>query len=103
MSVVVELHDTLAGQPLPPLPRQPSSHACAAVPQMRPLVAVPHSVSVTQPQAPFVAQTPDRQTSPVAHVPVPVGYPHLLSAALHAPERQTFAAFSAEQGPSPFG
>jgi hypothetical protein len=54
------------GQPLPPASRQPALHACDAVSQMRPDVALPQSLSAAQPHT-FV----ERHAAP-------------LSVALHA-------------------
>lgn len=45
-----ELHESGAGHPLPPVPRQPVAHVCEVASHTRPDVAPPQSASVAQPQ-----------------------------------------------------
>src|SRR4051812_20610987 len=72
ITMVVELQVTPAGQPLPPVPRQPSPHWLVVVLQTLPLVRPPQVLSLfPSPQSPmsavFAVQTP-----PVGHVLPPV-------------------------------
>ena len=72
---VVELHVWPVGQPLPPLPRQPTTQVIMVMSQMRPEVAPPQSVSAMHPQVSVAA----RQTAPL-----PAGVQFLVCWAVHS-------------------
>ena len=63
----VELHFMPDGHPLPPLPRQPATQACAVVSHTWPDVASPQSLSAVQPHVSLA-----RHTGPA---PLPAQFP----------------------------
>jgi hypothetical protein len=83
----VDVHRRPSGQPLPPVPRQPSRQSFWRVSQTLPLVGPPQSASDSH-----VAHTPVSEHTFVRQSPSPrqgspSGRPHLLSAGKHRSER----------------
>jgi hypothetical protein len=73
IALVVELHTSPAGHPLPPVPRQPGVHALVAVLHTRSDVGPPQSLSCVQPHV-----------SDARHVaPVPFALQFLVSCVVH--------------------
>jgi hypothetical protein len=98
----VDEHSRPAGQPLPPVPRQPGLHVSESASQMTPLSAAPQSASVRQfPQVPVGAQMRDRQSDCASHG-WPAGRPHLSSVAKQIPERHSAPSGGGPQV-TPFG